>query len=310
MALDDQRALRWDLQARVAEQYWTVARLQAARARLDDDERAAAETLAAQRLKLQLGTIKPGDVDAAAADARALALQRQANTLALETARRTIAALVDASPHDFPLPHATLPREAARTPAAGAPMQVLDARPDVHHARLVLDQALLGERIARVNRYPTLSLSPAIATGGATWRHLLDDPGLSLGLGLGLTFVDWRARGIAQTQALTRKEMAAVQFRDALWLALADVAQRQEDFALSLATLADAQGQVAEAARALENARVRLAAGVAPPQELRDAQRVERAARNREDDAWRAHWVAWLAVRRALGGDVDLRPPA
>jgi outer membrane protein TolC len=185
-------------------------------------------------------------------------------------------------------------------------MQVLDARPDVHHARLVLDQALLGERIARVNRYPTLSLSPSIATGGARWRQLLQDPGLSLGLGLGLPFVDWRARGLAQTQALTRKEMAAVQFRDALWLALADVAQRQEDFALSTATLQDAQGQVAEAGRMLENARARLAAGVAAPQELRDAQRVDRAARNREDEAWRAHWVAWLAVRRALGGDAVL----
>jgi hypothetical protein len=71
MAVDDQRALRWDLQARVAEQYWNVARLQAARARLDDDEHAAAETLAAQRLKLELGTIRPADLDASAADARA-----------------------------------------------------------------------------------------------------------------------------------------------------------------------------------------------------------------------------------------------
>ncbi len=307
MAADDVRALRWDLQARVAEQYWTIARLQSGRERLLVDERAAADTLAAQRLKLDEGTLRLADLDVAVADARALALQRQANALALETARRTLAALVDAPPQDFALPQARLPRERVALPGAGAPMQVLDSRPDVHRARLALDQALLGQRIAQVNRYPTLTLSPGIATGGAGWRHLLDDPGLTLGVSLALPFVDWRARGIAQWQAGTRAAMAAVQFRDALWLALADVAQRQEDFALSLATLADAQGQVAEAARALANAEARLAAGVAAPQELRDARRAERAARNREDDAWRAHAVAWVAMRRALGGDVAVQ---
>lgn len=310
MAVDDQRALRWDLQAKVAEQYWSIARLQAAQIRLADDQRAADETSAARRLMRELGTIRPGDVDASVADARALALQRESNVLMLETARRALAALVDAAPQDFPLPQARLPRERASLPAADAPMQLLDGRPDVHHARVALDQALLGERIARVNRYPTLTLSPSIATGGTGWRHLLDDPGFSLGLGLGLPFVDWRARGLAQTEALTHKEMAAVQFRDALWLALADVAQRQEDFALSIARLSDAQGQVVEAGRAVATAQARLVAGIAAPQELRDAQRGERAAVNREDDAWQAHWVAWLAVRRAVGGGVRLDAPA
>jgi len=45
------------------------------------------------------------------------------------------------------------------------------------------------------------------------------------------------------------------------------------------------------------------------PQRKADRAAVERAASKREDDAWRASRVAWLAVRHALGGDVVVDEP-
>jgi outer membrane protein TolC len=262
------------IRSQVAEHYWSLAELAQEEPLIEAQRSVAAEVLALTRLRVQEGKLLPIEVDKAAATlqgvlARQAQLQRErgqhqwALRLLLDDAQLGL-------PTDARLPAPQLP-----TVALGHPEQVLARRPDVARARLQVDAALAQHRVAQAARYPRLSFSAGLASGGTQWQDWLAQPLATLTSNLMVPLVDWRRLDLQQAQARSDVDSAALALRDTVHKALQEVeqlaAERRE-----LQALVQAQ-----AARHTE------------------AQRTERQARLRYEVGSIAK-SDWLQVRNAL----------
>jgi outer membrane protein TolC len=145
--------------------------------------------------------------------------------------------------------------------ALGQPGQVLARRPDVLRARLQVDAALARQREAQAARYPRLSFSAGLASGGTQWQDWLAQPVATLAANLVVPLVDWRRLDLQQAQARSDVESAALTLRDTVHKALQEVeqlaAERRELEALVQAQAA----RHAEAQRTERQARLRYEVG-------------------------------------------------
>jgi outer membrane protein TolC len=236
-ARSDLRAARLLLRHRVAEAYWRLAAARQQTPLAEEQLALSRQLLAATRLRVQEGVLLPIEIDRAAASLQ----QAELRGVELQTdsaqQRLQLALLLDQPPPGPALNDPRLPSVAAtdpRQPAtagegpppwriAGDPASVLERRPDVQRARAQVDAALARLRAAERQRYPTLSFSASLGTGGSAVSDWLSNPVASLAGSLVVPLVDWRRLDLQRDGARTELDLAALALREIVARALVEI---------------------------------------------------------------------------------------
>ncbi len=219
----DLRAARLLLRHQVAESYWQLAAARLQGELAQEQLQLNRELLAATQLRVREGKLLPIEADRAAATLQQAEV-RIADLQADAALQRLQLALLLDQPPPGPQPLARLPSDAAPRWRVGAdPAAVLERRPDVQRARANVDAALARAQGAEAQRYPTLSFSAGLGTGGARVRDWLDNPVASLAANLVVPMIDWRRLDLQRDAARSELDLAALALRDTVARALVEV---------------------------------------------------------------------------------------
>lgn len=240
------------IRSQVAERYWTLAALELEVPLVEAQHEGAAEILALTRLRVQEGKLLPIEIDKAALALQALQVRQAQLKRDLLQHALILESLLDEI--DMQLPQTKyLPTFALPDGRLGTPSEVLGRRPDVQKARWGVDAALAQHQSAHAARYPQLSFSAEISSGGSTWRDWLDKPLANLAANLLVPIVDWRRMDLQQAQALNDVEAAALILRDTLHKAQVEIEQAVSE---RQALAVEAQAQASRLAEALRTERL------------------------------------------------------
>ncbi len=261
-AHSDLRAARLLLQQRVAESYWQLAAARLSGALAQEQLALNRELLATTRLRVREGKLLPIEVDRAAATLQQSEL-RLADLQADTAQQRLQLALLLDEPPPGPAPaQPGLPGDAPPPWRVGAdPASVLERRPDVQRARAQVDAALARAQAALAQRYPALSFSAGLATGGGTVGDWLRNPVASLAANLVVPMIDWRRLDLQRDAARTELELAALALRDTVARALVEIESALVDGERLRQQLDANATRLREAAAAERLATVQLEAG-------------------------------------------------
>jgi len=157
--------------------------------------------------------------------------------------RHALAILFNQPPESDVVDPSGLPNAPLPAVAAGLPAEILANRPDLHAAELRLRETLVNVDVTRTSFYPTLKLTGSMGTVSSTLLNLLQNPVATLGVGLSLPFVQWNTTQLAIRVSKTQYEEAVVNYRQHLYIALAEVEDslsartqlREEEVKLALA---------------------------------------------------------------------------
>lgn len=299
----DIAAARVVIEARAAEIYWTLGAQARLRPLAQAQLEAAEELLRIVKLRVREGKLLPVEVDRAAqsvlsaqhrlADLEAeVQLQAQQRALLLDQLEQGAEAQ----------PPGRLPEAAPPAWALGSPAQVLGARPDVQKARLQVDAALANLAVAEASRYPSLSFSGSIGTGGSQARDWLSQPVLNLSSSLLVPLIDWRRLNYERDGARTGLEQAALSLRDTVHKALVD-AEGQWTQREKLQRQTEAQARrVAEARENERLAALRLDVGAIGRNDWLQARVALLEAQQSLLQLQLQGWLNQAALYRALGG--------
>lgn len=259
-ARSDIAAAHASIASQVAESYWTIIANQRfaaiAKAKLELAER----TVPLVTARVREGKLVPLEIGKAAA-AELVARQQLGNAIAeVAKARVSLARLLDAPPPGPDVAAVALPASLP-TWAPDEPPQVLERRPDVHRARLEVDAALAEVRATRAARYPQLTFSAGIGTGGARLSDWLGQPLLSLASNLTVPLIDWRRLDLQEAQSRNALDSAALNLRDKVHGALAEVQTLLIEQQRIAEARAAADKQLEQAREADRIARLRLDVG-------------------------------------------------
>ena len=269
----DIRAARLSLRNRVAELYWQIASAQQQAQLATRQAGIARELLEATRLRVREGKLTPIEIDRAAATLQLTEVRLADLQADSRQARLQLALLLDQPPPGPPLPEARLPDDfpAVALPD-GAPAQVLARRPDVQRSRAQVDSALARLQVSEAARYPTLSLSGSLGSGGASLSDLFKNPIASLNGNLVVPLIDWRRLDLQRDGARTELELAALQLRETLARALTEIESAWLDDERLRQQLAANATRLVEAREAERLAALRFDVGVLARTELLQAQ--------------------------------------
>jgi outer membrane protein TolC len=215
-------AARQLIAGRVAESYWTLSANQYFAAIAAEKLKLAEAALPLVTARVREGKLVPLEIGKAAASVQQARQALAAADAAVDKARLTLAQLLDAPP---PGPAVTVSPLPLEMPAwsPDQPAQVLERRPDVHRARLEVDAALAGARATRASRYPQLSFSAGLGTGGARLSDWFGQPLFSLASNLTVPLIDWRRLDMQDALARNDLDRAALNLRDKVNGALSEV---------------------------------------------------------------------------------------
>ncbi|WP_295956055.1 efflux transporter outer membrane subunit [Rhodoferax sp.] len=161
------------------------------------------------------------------AEARQSLLNLQANHTTLQqqavAANTALALLFDTALSSPPAQPQTLPTSVLPEVAAGLPAELLARRPDLRAAELRLRESHANITATRASYYPALTLTGALGTSSTSLLNLLSNPVASLGLGIGLPFLNQKEMDLNIQVAQAQNEAAVVNFRQTLYTALGDV---------------------------------------------------------------------------------------
>ncbi|MCD0505773.1 TolC family protein, partial [Bordetella petrii] len=185
------------------------------------------------------------------------------------------------------------------------PADLLGRRPDLRAAELRLRQALAQTDATRASFYPPLMLTGSVGSASTALGNLLQNPVGVLGAGLTLPFLNWNQMQLNIRVSETEYELRVVQFRQALYQAMADV-----ENALSARTqFAEQAGlleQSLDAARQAEDLyEVRYRSGAVSLRFWLDAQEQRRTAEIERDQNTLDRLLNQVGLYQALGGDVS-----
>lgn len=222
-AQSDIAAARQNIASRVAESYWTLAANEGLAVIAREKVRVAEQALPLVTARVKEGKLVPLEIGRASATLQSAQQQLAQAEAALAKARVSLAQLLDETPpgpavQPVPLPSAPLPDWTPDDPA-----RVLERRPDVHRARLEVDAALASARATRAARYPQLSFSAGLGTGGAKMSDWFAQPLFSLASSLTVPLIDWRRLDLQDAQSRNALDTAALNLRDKVNGALAEV---------------------------------------------------------------------------------------
>ncbi len=303
-AHSDIAAARVSIASQVAESYWTIVANQRvaaiASARLELAERAIPLVTA----RVREGKLVPLEIDKAAASALAARQQLADATAEAAKGRASLARLLDAPPPGPEVLAAELPLSLPAW-APDEPAQVLERRPDVHRARLEVDAALADARATRAARYPQLSFSAGIGTGGVRFPDWLDAPLLSLASNLTVPLIDWRRLDLQEARSRNALDTAALNLRDKVHGALSEVHGLMIDQRRIANTRAAADKQLEQTREAERIARLRHDVGAIALADLLQARIASSEAEQAVEQARLATVRNRLALLRALA----IEPP-
>ncbi|XHS77230.1 TolC family protein [Burkholderiaceae bacterium UC74_6] len=218
----DIRAAQQSIAGRVAEGYWTLSANQYFAAIAAEKLKLSEAALPLVTARVREGKLVPLEIGKAAANvqqARQALAQAEA---AVDKARLGLAQLLDAPPPGPDFNATVLPKDMPVW-SPDQPVQVLERRPDVHRARLEVDAALAGARATRQSRYPQLSFSAGLGTGGARLSDWFAQPLLSLASNLTVPLIDWRRLDLQDALSRNDLDRAALNLRDKVNGALSEV---------------------------------------------------------------------------------------
>ena len=303
-AAADIEAARWLVTTKVAEQYWTLASLDAKVDLAQDSVVDAQNSLAAAHLQLDVGKVRLADVDKANVALQAARTQIVALETQRQSAVQSLALWLDVPPEQFAAPAASLPVQDPSLAPTTSPANVLDRRPDLRSARLKLDAALRAVDIAEADRYPQLTLSANVGSGGDALARILSNPVGTLGASLAIPLVDWSRMQARRDLVSLQLDEAAIAFRDTLYRAFAEVESAFTQRRQVAAELRAARSKERVAEAAAVAARLRYDSGADPMQAVRDAAQAQRDAAAALIDVRLRGWLNRIAIDKALGGPI------
>jgi outer membrane protein TolC len=289
------------IRSQVAEAWWQLGSNRLQRGLVAPQREAAQAVLEAARVRVREGRLAPIEVDRAASTLQQLELRLAQLAADDAQALQALALLLD-RPVLRLSGEPVLPEGVPPLPALADPARVLERRPDVQRARLAVDAALARLRVSEGSRYPGLSFSAGVSTGGSAAADWLRNPVASLASSLVVPLVDWQRLDIQRETARTELEVAALQLRDTVHRSLVEVERLLvERRRLEQAWQAQ-QARLREAAQADRQAQARVQAGALAPADAQQARGARLAA---EQDALGLRLQQWLnhaGLMRAVAG--------
>jgi outer membrane protein TolC len=228
----------------------------------------------------------------------------------LQVLRHQLAVLIGRSPRDAVDDAGAALIDPPPLPATGVPSDLLQQRPDLRAARAEL--AAAGARVgaAVAERFPRLSLSASLSTGGAETANLFTEWLGNLAANLVAPLLDGGRRGAVVDQREAQLEQAFQAYRGAVLTALQEVEdalvqeRRQAEYLRSLA----AQLELADTV--LERTRDSYLSGQVDYLRVLEALTSQQSLQL-ELLAARSQLVLYrIDLCRALGGDWDPQRPA
>jgi len=300
-AQTDVAAARLSIRSQVAEAYWTLASLRARQPLADTQLALTRETLELTRARVREGKLLPIELDKIAATVQA-AENRLADLAADTLLQRQRLALLLGEPLPGPSPDAALPASDPPRWRMAEPADVLARRPDVQNARLGVDAALARLRASEAERYPRLSFSGNIGTGGSHAGDWLSQPLASLGANLVVPMIDWKRLALSRDSARTDLDTAALTLRDTLNKALADIETQRIEAERIAQQLTANNGRLREAAENERLATLRYEAGAIARADWLQARSARLDAEQNRIQLRAQQWLRQAALFKALGG--------
>ena len=223
-------------------------------------------------------------------------------------ARNALTVLLDGQPWPQANEAQNLDGFAVPAIAPGLPAQLLARRPDLRAAELRLRQSLASIKVTATSYYPTLSLSGSVGGSSPELADVLSNPVASLGAGLSLPFLRFRQMQLNIASADLGYQIAANQFRDSLYSALAEVdntLSAREKLTRQLAASQASYEHAVEIERLYE---VRYRAGATDLRNWLDAQQTRRNAELALAQVKRSVLVNQVSLYKALGGSASVQP--
>ncbi|MFN3304490.1 MAG: TolC family protein, partial [Roseateles sp.] len=183
------------------------------------------------------------------------------------------------------------------------PAEVLARRPDVQRDRLGVDIALARLRVSEAERYPRLSFSAGIGTGGAESRDWLSQPLASLGANLVVPLIDWQRLALQRDSARTELDTAALTLRDTLHKALADIETQRIEAERARQQLAANASRLREAVENERVATVRYEAGAIARADWLQVRNARLDAEQTRIQLRAQQWLRQAGLFKALGGE-------
>ncbi len=300
-ARTDIAAARLLIRSQVAEAYWTLAAIRAQRPLAEDQLAITRETLELTRARVREGKLLPIELDKIAATVQA-AESRLADLAADQVLQRQRLALLLDEPLPGPAPEAGLPANAPPQWRLAEPADVLAQRPDVQRARLGVDAALARLRVSEAERYPRLSFSAGLSTGGTQTRDWLSQPLASFGANLVVPLIDWQRLNLQRDGARSELDSAALTLRDTLQKALADIETQRIEADRSAQQLQANAGRLKEAVENERLAELRYEVGAISRADWLQIRSSVLDAEQTRISLRLQQWVRQAALFKALGG--------
>ncbi|MCB5362775.1 efflux transporter outer membrane subunit [Pusillimonas sp. CC-YST705] len=299
----DRQATRLTLIGTTLQLYWQAAllneRIATARFSLEVAERT---------LELVQGQYRSGAVSGLeVAEAESTLASQRASLADLQRQRSetltALSILTDTPPsQDVSIPE-SLPDAAPPSVQAGVPAELLGRRPDLRAAELRLRSTLASGDATRANYYPRLSLTGSLGSASSALANVLQNPVGTLGAGLILPFLQWNQMRLDSAISRNQYEEAVVNFRQALYQAMAEV----ENALAARGSLAvqgtELQASLVSAQRAEQIYEARYRAGAVALRTWLDAQERRRQAEISVSQNRYNRYLNQVTLYQALGGD-------
>lgn len=300
-ARTDIAAAQLSIRSQVAEAYWTLAAIRAQRPLAEAQLALTRETLELTRQRVREGKLLPIELDKIAVSVQA-AESRLADLTADAQLQRHILALLLDEPLPGPQPEAVLPTGAPPRWQLAEPAVVLAQRPDVQRARLGVDAALARLRVSEAERYPRLSFSAGLSTGGSSASDWLSQPLASLAANLVVPLIDWQRLALQREGARTELDTAALTLRDTLLKALADIETQRIEAERAAQQLQANAGRQREATENERLARLRYDVGVVTRADWLQTRSAVLDAEQTRIRLQLAQWLRQAALFKSLAG--------
>ncbi|WP_301100664.1 efflux transporter outer membrane subunit [Propionivibrio sp.] len=300
-------SVRLSLTAQIAQQYFALL---AADAQVLVAQRTLAtrnETLALFGKRVDAGMLSEYDLHQAQAEQAQTRSQLASLQQVQERAENALALLLGRSPRT--ILNASIERGSPAAVSelvipAGLPSELLLRRPDLREAeaRLVATNALIG--VARSLYFPSIGLTAYLGGESVAFSSLFSGPAGIFQFAAGLTQPLWNAGRVSAgvEAAEARHEQMLAQYQKAVASAFKDVRDAMAAQNAARQTLAAESERAAALAKALKQAQLRFAAGIASQLDVLDVERNLLAAELARIDSERARKAALADIFKALGG--------
>lgn len=219
----DRENIALTLIGNTAQYYWQIANLNQKISNQQAGLEVARKTMRLVEARYRSGAV--GQLDLLQAQQSLLNRKNLCQTLQQqrEDQRNALTQLFNRSPDIRQKERASLDTSQEVPIADILPVEVIARRPDVKAAEGRLKAALAGNHVARLNFYPTLSLSATLGAAGNLFSQWFTNPARTLGTSISLPFVEWNTVQLTIEKSSFDVQQAAMVFRNKVYRALSDV---------------------------------------------------------------------------------------